>query len=94
MCVREILCRIYIIVLLQFGDLEVSRAYVVVTGQNETYPVVPHLKKFRWSLPREELVRVTTGDPCTWEHRPIPIAHNGVQRIQPSEFLLPLRPSC
>jgi len=74
-------------VLLQFGDLEIGRAYVVTTGQNETYPVLPTMKKFRWSLSREELDRVTSADPCEWDHRPIPTTRSGDQRIQPSTLL-------
>lgn len=35
-------------VLLQFGDLEITRAWVATSGRNETYPVVPIQKKFRW----------------------------------------------
>ena len=35
-------------VLLQFGDLEITRAWVAKSGLNETYPVVPIHKKFRW----------------------------------------------
>ena len=34
-------------VVLQFGDLEISRAWVVTSGNNETYPAIPIQKKFR-----------------------------------------------
>jgi len=72
-------------VLLQFGDLEISRAWVVTSGNNETYPAMPIQKKFRWSMDRAELDRVTShSDPCAWEHRPIPTTRSGSRRLQPS----------
>lgn len=74
-------------VLLQFGDLEMNKAWVVTSGRNETYPVMPVQKKFRWSMDRDELDRVTSGsDPCTWEHRPVPMTRSGNRRLQPSKY--------
>jgi hypothetical protein len=45
-------------ILLQFGDTEVSRAYVPLSHSNETYPVVPIFKKFRKSMSMKDLEAV------------------------------------
>lgn len=37
-------------IILQFGDMEVSRAFVPRAHRNETYPVIPIFKKFRKSM--------------------------------------------
>lgn len=69
-------------VILQFGDLEISRAYVPRTHLNETYPVTPVFKKFRMSLSRSELQRVITAS-CA-EERQVPLTRTGDRHLQPS----------
>ena len=73
-------------VILQFGDMEVSRAFVPSTNDNETYPVIPIFKKFRLALPSNELCRVTTQS-CVTDSM-VPFTVSGTQRVQPSKFSL------
>jgi hypothetical protein len=75
-------------VLLEFGDAEVSRAYRPATNKNESYPTVPLIKKFRYSMNRDEVRRITSRT-CydvggTVDHD-IPMTRKGERRIQPSK---------
>lgn len=71
-------------VVLQFGDMEVSRAYVPGTNKNETYPGIPIFKKFRLALPHDELLRVTSQS-CVVESQ-VPLTVLQSRRMQPSEY--------
>jgi hypothetical protein len=46
-------------ILYQFSDVEKSRAHVPELGRPGPYPNIPHMKKFRFALPKEERERVT-----------------------------------
>ena len=48
-------------ILYQFSDAEKTRAYTIDKQRNVAYPNVPHLKKFRYALSKEERERVVGG---------------------------------
>jgi hypothetical protein len=78
-------------ILMQFGDAEISRAFRLLTKKNETYPNVPLIKKFRYSMNQDELRRLTIrGCYDTFGDRPrdIPVTRKGDRRLQPSTYLL------
>lgn len=76
-------------VILQFGDAEISRAYRLATKKNESYPNIPIIKKFRYSIDRDELRRLTARscyDVSGEKQRDMPVIRRSVARLQPSKF--------
>jgi Glycosyl transferase family 90 len=55
-------------VLLQFGDAEQFRAIDVTTGHSQNYPNIPVIKKFRYSMTKSDLDRVTNSQRCYRAH--------------------------
>lgn len=51
-------------VILQFGDMEVSRAFVPRAHRNETYPVIPIFKKFRRSMSMDDIEMAAARTQC------------------------------
>jgi len=61
-------------ILYQFSDVEKTRAYIIEKQKHGAYPNVPHLKKFRYALSKEERDRVVNADEgCSTVPRNIPI---------------------
>jgi hypothetical protein len=76
-------------ILMQFGDAEISRAFRLATKKNESYPNVPIIKKFRYSLEKDELRRLTSRvcyDALGQKTRDIAMTRKQESRLQPSKF--------
>jgi hypothetical protein len=72
-------------VLLQFGDLDVTRSFCPASHTNETFPAVPLFRKFRGSLTTAERRRVATSRSCYHAmERDVPKTSQGARRLQPS----------
>jgi hypothetical protein len=72
-------------VLLQFGDLDVTRSFCPASHTNETFPAVPLFRKFRGSLTTAERQRVATSRSCyNAMERDVPKTRQGARRLQPS----------
>jgi hypothetical protein len=72
-------------VLLQFGDLDVTRSFCPASHTNETFPAVPLFRKFRGSLTTAERRRVATSRSCyNAMERHVPKTSQGARRLQPS----------
>lgn len=83
-------------ILLQFGDLDVTRSYCPATHLPERFPATPLVRKFRGSVSRAERHRVTTTSTTTADYddtntecypphaRAVPTTRLGERHLQPS----------
>jgi hypothetical protein len=77
------------------GTYRETNEYTPKTHRNETYPIVPIIKKFRLSISKQELQRITTISSnndksnvqyCSKNNRVVPMTSVGGRHLQPSKF--------
>ena len=80
-------------ILYQFSDAEKTRAYILEKHKYGGYPNIPHLKKFRFALSKEERDRVVgTHQECSIVPRRIPrtLMQEQQEREDPNVKLIPV----
>jgi hypothetical protein len=75
--------------ILQFGDHELSKAYVPADGKYSMYPHIPLIKKFRHVLMKKDSDAMIGNDTCISGPRDMPNTIKGhVRRLQPIVWML------
>jgi hypothetical protein len=93
-------------IILQLGDAEQYRMYSPISDSNHNRPIIPIIKKFRYSMDADEVQRVTTP-PSSWndesdcydtndssstanEHQPVRVART-IRGMEESDRINPTR---